>query len=168
MLPATAIPDDPRLLHSARRSDSLPTTSDRRLRHQPLANTEHSPRSAYFTWPYKVSPAAPPCITKSLSNNHQSTPLTHHKIELPHMDVRHSFLHLLRKLHAPRRPTAPPIHSSRRRHARVPMHNPPLQSCRGQGLHEEGPSSGASEEFPSHGYSETEAWGEVSVSVWVA
>jgi hypothetical protein len=84
------------------------------------------------------------------------------------MDLRHRLLHLIRKLHPPSRPATPPIHSPRRRYARVPMHSPSLQSRRGQGLHEEGPFSRASEEFPSHGYSETEAWGEISVSLWVA
>jgi hypothetical protein len=48
------------------------------------------------------------------------------------------------------------------------MYGTALQSHWRQGLHAARPFGGAFAEFPPHGYSEAEAWGEECVSVWVA
>jgi hypothetical protein len=77
-------------------------------------------------------------------------------------------MHLLRKLHPPRRSPAPPIHCPRCRNSRVPLHHPTLQPRCGQGLYASRPSSRASAKLSSHGYPEATTWGAQRISLRLA
>jgi len=84
------------------------------------------------------------------------------------MDLRHRLLHLLSKLHPPRRPATPPIHRPRRRHTRIPLQRTALQPRRRQRLHTTRPSSRAPPQLPPHGYSQAETRRAKRLSLWMA